>query len=1349
MDLAQLGLGLEAQPMLAGLEKVDAALAATAAKAEALAGKIKTATASMGQSLKNMGSGGSGATAAAAEQTAQLQKMNFAIEHQARAYESLLGLMRSDEQIARSSAAQRIILNSIFASGATDINEMTVAGAKLLAGLRSETAVTTSLAVAQKGLTESEMQLLDAKVRKSLATKEYTDSVRASIAAETAQTEVTNAQAVADIRDTEAIRSKTAALRAQEIMGRDIIALQRKTNAGMGLSTSTPTLFSPFTQDPKVLAASAAMDKERVAAAQAVQRQLVSQAAEAEKGQLAVHKARLEQQSVEDKAYAAQSAARIQQAVRAITAPSGNRITAETSMFQPAVPQAAPFTVSGIASVDAMRQKIAELRAEEARLTEGFKAGTITQVEHTRGMMGVTNGIKVLEEGSTRARGAFRQMTAAIASATFEITGAVYGIGALALALGSPAIFGMKLQSEIEQTRLALAGVVISMAEINGKAIDLPTAFKIAAAMTDRMVASAVKYGLQLDVIQDSVKAITSSGLGANLKLSQILEIATQMAVIGKNMAIPSQRLAVDIRDIMTGMNVQRTVLGGALGITNEMVKKWRESGTLFQNLSEHIKGFAETLALHSSTLAGVWDQIKTKVQLAFSSTGAFDALKAGLKELSDFIGKIDPITNKFVVSPEALSLINTYWLALKTAWQNLKMLGETVAIFSPVFKALGATFELVSFALRNLAIIIGAVAQGLAALLTGNLAAITRIGAEAKVAFQDNLRDLKDYMNLLRGAKSEMDTLRSALASVPQQKGLKLGFGNVPQYDPLALATGKPQPKPTAPAKADPYESVRDSVGKLFNELTKLQTERKALASGDYTSIAQIEAVKKVSDLLGGLKDKTRAVFEARLAKDFAGQFAAAGIAGGTLESRLVQLITREGQLTEKIRLQNEERRKSKEEFQRIPEDINKIGVVLSALDQAIAESKARLLGKEETDAERLQKKLDALKRDLADALTKNAQIPASVISPFQAEGIQKTNELVSANEKLLAVEKALQSFAQSKAVIEAGQDIIQSQVNMGLINEVKARQKLRDLYAKQTGTLQSLIPVLEQAASLEGIDPKKQAELEAYIQSVKEMVSLGKEQTAVEGMLRGLNDYIGSTADKFTNARNVMTKALGGVEDALVTLVTTGKLSFKSMADSIVADIDRMIIKSQVMPAITNMLGLTVNGQPNAQSGILGAIGGIIGGSDSSKPDGSSAFRALWVTPTGGATGLLGATGATGSSGGIEDLFGSIGKSISGLFSGPATLGTAATLEAGGASLGFASFAVGTNYVPRDMVAKVHQGERIVPAAQNKPGMGGDSNVTVITNVTVPGNTDTRTANQIGAEVGRRVQTAVWRNS
>jgi hypothetical protein len=64
--------------------------------------------------------------------------------------------------------------------------------------------------------------------------------------------------------------------------------------------------------------------------------------------------------------------------------------------------------------------------------------------------------------------------------------------------------------------------------------------------------------------------------------------------------------------------------------------------------------------------------------------------------------------------------------------------------------------------------------------------------------------------------------------------------------------------------------------------------------------------------------------------------------------------------------------------------------------------------------------------------------------------------------------------------------------------------------------------------------------------------------------------------------------------------------------------------------------------------------------------------------------------------------------------------------------------SFDVGTPYVPRDMVAMVHQGERIVPAAQNRAGAGGQ-NISVVINLS--GGATGGDLRQAAGDIARRI--------
>ena len=72
---------------------------------------------------------------------------------------------------------------------------------------------------------------------------------------------------------------------------------------------------------------------------------------------------------------------------------------------------------------------------------------------------------------------------------------------------------------------------------------------------------------------------------------------------------------------------------------------------------------------------------------------------------------------------------------------------------------------------------------------------------------------------------------------------------------------------------------------------------------------------------------------------------------------------------------------------------------------------------------------------------------------------------------------------------------------------------------------------------------------------------------------------------------------------------------------------------------------------------------------------------------------------------------------------------------------------FAVGTDYVPRDMVARIHKGEKIIPAAQNNRSQGG-APIYVTQNFTVGDVASISMVRQAVAGSERRIAAGIGRS-
>lgn len=76
--------------------------------------------------------------------------------------------------------------------------------------------------------------------------------------------------------------------------------------------------------------------------------------------------------------------------------------------------------------------------------------------------------------------------------------------------------------------------------------------------------------------------------------------------------------------------------------------------------------------------------------------------------------------------------------------------------------------------------------------------------------------------------------------------------------------------------------------------------------------------------------------------------------------------------------------------------------------------------------------------------------------------------------------------------------------------------------------------------------------------------------------GIHAGIQGYIDATSDWAENMNQITTNALGGIEDAFVSMVETGKLSFADLTRSIAKDLVRLIVRYLLVWFLQKMTGL-----------------------------------------------------------------------------------------------------------------------------------------------------------------------------
>ena len=134
------------------------------------------------------------------------------------------------------------------------------------------------------------------------------------------------------------------------------------------------------------------------------------------------------------------------------------------------------------------------------------------------------------------------------------------------------------------------------------------------------------------DLVQGFMATLAASQ-SAGLSVSENIDLVGRFANALANAAIPTEQLAQEMRSIVTGNIGADSSLAKVLSITNDMVKSARESGTLYEFLTQKIGKLGEsgdTAAVTFSTLSSAIDSVTG----AFTK-GLFDEAIGGAKDLT------------------------------------------------------------------------------------------------------------------------------------------------------------------------------------------------------------------------------------------------------------------------------------------------------------------------------------------------------------------------------------------------------------------------------------------------------------------------------------------------------------------------------------------------------------------------------------------------------------------------------------------------------------------------------------------------------------------------------------------
>lgn len=268
-------------------------------------------------------------------------------------------------------------------------------------------------------------------------------------------------------------------------------------------------------------------------------------------------------------------------------------------------------------------------------------------------------GLSDLAGQAKAASGGFTELT----RTALGITGIVGVIASVKTALVDLPKAGFSFAAEMETASLGMAGILTSMATVNGKTLDLNQSLAISGDLIRKLNDDALATAASSQELVGAFQALLGPGLAARMSVDQIRQLTVTGVNAVKSMGVNSAQVVQELRDLVQGgITASSSSLATALGLKDADIAKAKASSEgLFAFLMERLRGFEQSSQQFGNALTGRIDALKEGVTrvAAEGFSPLTEAIRNWLGQASDMFVVIEKGAdgiNKATINPQMVS---------------------------------------------------------------------------------------------------------------------------------------------------------------------------------------------------------------------------------------------------------------------------------------------------------------------------------------------------------------------------------------------------------------------------------------------------------------------------------------------------------------------------------------------------------------------------------------------------------------------------------------------------------------------------------------------------------------------